>query len=94
MPQRPLSGIANFCEDRHLVAMEHDDVQDRASFVKYVAQLCAELDDPERLWAWENIELRTFLGAMAAWATDLGESANSNPWRHAADALTAAMVYE
>ncbi len=74
--------------------MEHDDVQDQASFAKYVAQLRAELDNPDRFAEWENTDLRTFLDAMAAWAADWGKPANINPWRHAADVLTAATVYE
>ena len=65
-----------------------------ASFAKYVAQLRAELDDPVRQAEWENTDLRSFLSAMAAWATDWHESANSNPWRHAADIMTAATIYE
>lgn len=74
--------------------MEYDDVRDRASFAKYVTQLRAELDAPTHGAHWENTDLRAFLGAMAAWSADGSDPANSNPWRHAADVLTAATIYE
>jgi hypothetical protein len=74
--------------------MDHGDVLDRASFAKYVAQLRAELADPDRRAEWENIDLPSFLKAMAAWAEDQREPANNNPWRHAAEVLTAATIYE
>lgn len=74
--------------------MGHEDVHDQASFATYVATLRADLDDLTRRAQWENTDLPAFLDALAAWATDWGEPAHSNPWRHAADVLTAAMVYE
>jgi hypothetical protein len=88
---RPIADIASIC---HRVTMEHDDVQDQTSFAKYVATLRAQLDDPERRDEWENIDLASFLAAIAAWANDWKEPANTNPWRHAADILTAATIYE
>ena len=74
--------------------MEHDQVHDQGSFADYVRQLRAELNDPESAARWENITLADFLGAMEAWARDWKEPAQKNPWRHAADALTAAAMYE
>ncbi|MGV7119807.1 DUF7660 family protein [Sphingopyxis sp. 550A] len=67
---------------------------DKASFVTYVRQLRDELDDPDKRLEWENLDLPNFLEAIVAWATDWKEPANSNPWRHAADILTAATIYE
>ena len=75
--------------------MEHDEVHDRDSFLRYVAQLRAELDDPVRAKDWENQDLSSFFEAMEAWVTDCKDrTPNANPWRHAADLLTAAIVYE
>ena len=74
--------------------MDHDQVHDQASFVKYVGQLREELDDADKRLEWENLDLPNFLEAIAAWATDWKEPANTNPWRHAADILTAATIYE
>ncbi|WP_152536400.1 DUF7660 family protein [Sphingobium sp. C100] len=74
--------------------MEHDEVHDHSSFAQYVTQLRAELDDPSRQSDWENVDLREFLSAMAAWATDWDTPADENPWRHAAGVLAAASVYE
>jgi len=75
-------------------AMEHDQVCDPATFAQYVAQLRAELSDRAAREKWENMDLSRFLEAMSAWAASWPEAANSNPWRHAADILTAAIVYE
>lgn len=74
--------------------MDHNQVQDQASFVEYVAQLRAELDDPDKRLEWENLDLPNFLDAIGAWASDWNEPAHANPWRHAADILTAATIYE
>lgn len=74
--------------------MEHDQVHDAVSFANYVQQLRLELNDPQRAATWENVTLAEYLGAMEAWARDWKEPAESNPWRHVADALTAAAVYE
>ncbi len=74
--------------------MEHDEVHDRSSFIRYLASLRTELNDPLASADWENVDLPAFLEAMQAWATDCKEPANSNSWRHAADLLTAAITYE
>jgi hypothetical protein len=74
--------------------MEHDDVHDRESFALFATQLRAEIENPYSRVNWENIDLASFLEAMAAWARDVQESADTNPWRHAADVLAAAAVYE
>ena len=74
--------------------MDHTSVQDQVSFAKYVAQLRVEIGDPEQREKWENVDLWSFLEAMAAWAVDLRQPANANPWRHAADVVTAALIYE
>ena len=74
--------------------MDHDDVHDRLSFAQYAVQLAEELNDPKRRAEWENVELSSFLEALAAWARNWDTPAHDNPWRHAAEALTAATVYE
>jgi hypothetical protein len=74
--------------------MEHDDVHDQATFAAYARQLRAELNDSLRAAKWENATLGHFLGAMEAWCRDLKQPAHSNPWRHAADILAAATIYE
>ena len=74
--------------------MGHDDVYDQTTFARYVSRLRAELDDARCVANWENLDLRTYLEAIAAWANDWREPADSNPWRHAAGILAAASVYE
>jgi hypothetical protein len=74
--------------------MEHDEVHDQASFADYVRQLRGELDDPQAVAKWENTSLPAFLEAMEAWARDWSDEPQANPWRHAADVLTAATIYE
>jgi hypothetical protein len=63
-------------------------------FADYVRQLRTELDDPAHTAEWENVTLANFLEGMEAWVRDWKEPADSNPWRHAADLLTAASIYE
>jgi hypothetical protein len=92
-----MAGLERFADIRapvHNRLMEHNDVTDRATFVGYVANLRASLDDPSRSAEWENADLRSFLDGMAAWAIDWTEPADSNPWRHVANVLTAASIYE
>lgn len=74
--------------------MEQDQVHDQVSFAAYVRRLRTELNDPARAAKWENVTLTDFLEGMEAWVRDWKEPANSNPWRHAADILTAASIYE
>ena len=77
-----------------LGAMTDHEVHDRASFAHYVAQLIAELDDPALSEKWENVDLRSFLSEMEAWAIDSDGPADPNPWRHAAHVLQLAKYYE
>ena len=74
--------------------MNHTDVHDKASFTRYVASLIAELDDPVESRQWENTDVRSLLEAMEAWASDTEQPADPNPWRHAAEVLKAARMYE
>ena len=74
--------------------MEHDQVHDQITFADYVRQLRAELNDSALAENWENLTLVDFFAAMEAWARDWKEPAHSNPWRHTADVLTAATIYE
>lgn len=75
--------------------MEHDEVNDSGSFIRYIAQLRAELSDPARAKDWQNIDLPSFLEAIEAYVrTCANVPAHVNPWRHAADLLTVGVVYE
>jgi hypothetical protein len=75
--------------------MEHDEVHDSRSFIRYISQLRAELEDPVRAKDWQNIDLRAFLAAIEAYVTTCANvPAHANPWRHAADLLTVGVVYE
>lgn len=74
--------------------MAHDDVHDRATFLLYLEQLRAELSDPMGARASENVDLPSFLEAMQAWVGDWPEPFSPNPWRHLADVVTAATLYE
>ena len=69
-------------------------MNDQASFADYVGQLRAELKDCVHAEKWENVTLTDFLEAMQAWTRDWKEPAHTNPWRHAANLLTAATIYE
>jgi hypothetical protein len=74
--------------------MNYNQVHDAASFADYLSQLHAELDDPSGKQAWENTTLPSFLEAMEAWARAWPHPADGNPWRHAANLLAAASIYE
>ena len=78
----------------NLGGMEHDQVHDPASFADYVRHLRAQLDDPQRAAQWAHTTLPDFLEAMEAWVRDWDRPAQANPWRHAADVLMAASIYE
>ncbi|WP_292082927.1 MULTISPECIES: hypothetical protein [unclassified Brevundimonas] len=72
--------------------MEHDQVDDRKSFAAYVGVLRQQLISGGQ--DWENIDLPSFLEAMQAWAQDSQQAVQANPWRHAAEVITAAIGYE
>jgi hypothetical protein len=74
--------------------MEHDRVHDRQTFAEYVRDLRFELGDPARAADWQNTTLEEFLQGMESWALDWPRPISTNPWRHAAAVLTAAIVYE
>jgi hypothetical protein len=77
------------------VVVEIDDVTDAKSFSRFVHAFRKELSDPEKSEEWENVDLPSFLEAMEAWSADSGSTAtDANPWRHAADLLSAAKIYE
>ncbi|HEV7288363.1 DUF7660 family protein [Sphingomonas sp.] len=71
--------------------MDHDRVHDQASFAEYLEGLREELGSGAN---WENTTLPDFLQAMEAWARDWNQPAEANPWRHAAEVITAATIYE
>lgn len=54
--------------------MEHYQVYDAQSFAKYVEHLRTELENPDRARSWENVDLSSFLEAMASWATAWSEA--------------------
>jgi len=74
--------------------MTSDEVHDPATFALFVSNLRRSLDNFDLADDWENPELSRFLEAMSAWAVDWPKPAHSNPWRHAADLLAAAAIYE
>ncbi|WP_404710314.1 hypothetical protein [Sphingomonas sp. MMS24-J13] len=74
--------------------MEHNKVHDQSSFADFIRRLRTELKDPVLAAKWENVTLADFLEGMEAWARDWKEPAQNNPWRHTADVLTAASIYE
>lgn len=74
--------------------MTTDEVRDPATFAQFVSNLRLGLDNPDLASEWENPELSRFLEAMSAWAIDWPKPADSNPWRHAANLLAAAAIYE
>ena len=74
--------------------MSSEEVHDRLSFVIFVRWLRSELNDPDQRKEWENTDLSSVLEAMAAWATDWTSQPNDNPWRHAAQIIEAATIYE
>jgi hypothetical protein len=75
-------------------SMTPDEVHDPATFARFVSNLRLTLDNPDLAGDWENRELSRFFKAMSAWAIDWPKPADSNPWRHAADLLAAAAIYE
>jgi hypothetical protein len=74
--------------------MTSDEVHDPATFALFVSNLRLSLDNPDLAGEWENPELPPFLEAMSAWVIDWPKPADSNPWRHAANLLAAASIYE
>jgi hypothetical protein len=74
--------------------MDTDQVQDAASFAEYLSQLRSELEEPNGGHGWENTTLPTFLEVMEAWARAWPHPADDNPWRHAANLLASASIYE
>lgn len=73
-------------------AMDLDEVEDKASFLRFLAKMRAELDGGAEDWA--NIDLPMFLEAIEAWTTDWRGSFDENPWQHAATILTMGTTYE
>lgn len=74
--------------------MTHEDVHGQASFAAYVAVLRKRLAGGPTASEWENTDLPSFLEAMEGWACDWSKPAEENPWRHVADVITAATIYE
>ena len=87
-PNDPIADISGVDQNAE---MDQDQVHDQASFAEYLKQLREELGSGAN---WENTTLPDFLEAMEAWARDWNEPAEANPWRHAADVITAATIYE
>ena len=73
-------------------ALDVTQVRDRQSFLKFIAAL--EVDLSSNSATWENPDLPRFLRAMARWVDDTKRQNHPNPWRHAAELLMAARIYE
>lgn len=69
-------------------------VHDRDSFLIFLRQLTASLQNPDASGDGENRDLASFLEAMEAWANDWPHPFPDNPWQHAATLLAAAKIYE
>lgn len=77
-----------------------DTITSRADFVKFVRELCTDLETSAE--HWENSDLRSYLAAMASWIEDMegyyqksGQSLPQQPsWKILAEILLAARVYE
>lgn len=69
-------------------------VHDRDSFLIFLSQFSASLQNPDAADDWENRDLGSFLQAMEAWASDWPQAFPENPWQHAATLLAAAKIYE
>jgi uncharacterized NAD(P)/FAD-binding protein YdhS len=77
-----------------------DTITSRADFVRFVRDLCTEIESSAE--NWENSDLRSYLEAMAAWTEDMdgyyrnsGQSLPQQPsWKILAEILLAARVYE
>ncbi|QEM13171.1 hypothetical protein [Mucilaginibacter rubeus] len=77
------------------------DVNDRDSFIKFVLGLKKDLETKGN--SWENIDLASFLDALASYAEDiqgyydnldLSINADTASWRVFADMLKGAAIYE
>lgn len=67
-------------------------VHDKDSFIEFLGAMRSELGAGSKDWV--NVDLDSFLEAMAAWVSDWHSPAHSNPWRHAAQLLLSASAYE
>lgn len=72
--------------------MDSDQVKDRADFLEFISGLRAELASGGE--DWENIDLPTYLEAMARWVKDWHGYLSDNPCQHAAMLLEVAAIYE
>ncbi len=75
-------------------------IKNKRDFITFVLELRKDFkDNPE---SWENRDIDAFLEALAAWVDDMdgyylniGEPIPTEPsWRHFADMLMGASVYE
>ena len=72
--------------------MDAERVGDRDAFLDFVTAMRGELHNGAE--SWENVDLATFLEAMAAWVRDWQGPFDANPWKHAAALLQAGAFYE
>jgi hypothetical protein len=82
------------------LAKRAEAVQTREDLAAFVVALKADLDaNPGE---WTNVDLASFLEAMAAWVQDMEgyyqnrgqKPSDVSPWRTVADVLMAARIYE
>ena len=71
--------------------IDAEEVEDSQSFLAYLAGMRSELQNGAG--DWENVDLPSFLEAMAACVKDAGVG-DANPWRHTAKLLRAGALYE
>ncbi|GAA2849705.1 hypothetical protein EDC40_101292 [Aminobacter aminovorans] len=72
--------------------MGPETVYDKDSFLRFLDAMRGELS--AGAGNWENIDLASFLEAMAAWVDDWDSPARDNQWRHAAELLRSGASYE
>jgi hypothetical protein len=77
-----------------------DSIRTREEFVAFVELLARDVE--QRAGDWENVDLPSFLAAVAQWVDDMdgyfrnvGEPVPDQPtWKTLAQMLSAALVYE
>lgn len=84
-----------------------DNVHDEETFVEFLTALMKDREleaekekanpsspyEPEAL-GWQNLTIEDFLESAVAWAETTKETAESNPWKRAAQIMHAGKTYE
>lgn len=69
-------------------------VRDKETFLLFLDALRSELRAAKSEDDWLNTHLDDYLEAMGGWVLDSRDPADGNPWKHAADLLLIARIYE